>query len=527
MRLFSNKVLAVGLFAAALVALAAAGATESRFLGVTVLALVVGAGVFGVRARLGRHPTSADTERFLVDLLVARGYGGAIKLASVKSRAERLFGRLQFMVRFSARITVTEPLYATVPLTPEMTGRFTARRISTLCAIARKLSDELGPQADGIGKRLPPDPFEHRYVVAASAQGLSFDLQGSARVGWARSGWRYALKEMSAEFDKLLKTGLPRARHGQAVVLDSTDGRIWFRDTMRAWSEFEEQVAALQVLAEETRTERARAAAARFFAAVGPGMIFHGMGGTLTGQVSPTPFFLEFTAMDEATASASFILRNDSGWRNARAFTGVVAGDAGGEAAIVSGHTRAVDSIAEGGPILDAGADFEMEVRWIVEPGNAVACSSGDFLLKLSLVSPDEVAMRRAGALPREALARAAMADGLAYSGTIRSDAGAETLSLVFNHEPDGGRALATIEGESESTVCAVEIAINRYASEPCDLLLVRLPRASATDEADETPVMIEPWRRMRLGIQGHTLEGWAEIGDGRSVVKLRRVHTG
>src|SRR5690606_32768704 len=132
-------------------------------------------------------------------------------------------------------------------------------------------------------------------------------------------------------------------------VLDSTDGKVWFRDTMHAWSEVEEQVAALQLLVEETRTERARAAAARFFATVKPGALFHGIGGTLTGQVSPTPFFLEFTAMDEATASASFLLRNDSGWHHARAFTGVVAGDAGGEAAIVSGHTRAVDSVPEGG----------------------------------------------------------------------------------------------------------------------------------------------------------------------------------
>ncbi|MGH8019456.1 MAG: hypothetical protein ACREIA_14460 [Opitutaceae bacterium] len=531
MRFLSNNTLAVGLCAAAAFVLVAAGAAESRVLGLGVLALVMAAAVFGVRARLGRHPTSADTERFLVGQLVERGYGGAITLTSVKSRAQRLFGRLQFMVRFSAQVTVNEPLYQSVPLTTEMTGRFTARRVSTLCAIARKISDELGPRADGIGGRVPPDPYERRYVVAASEQGLAFHLQGGARVAWVRNGWRYTLKEMSAEFGKLLETGLPRAKHGQAVVLDSTDGKVWFRDTMRAWSEFEEEIAALQRIAEEARTERARAAAARFFEFIKPGAIFHGIGGTLTGQVPPTPFFLEFTVVDEAAASASFTLRNDSGWQKARAFTGVVSGDDSGEAAIVSGHTRAVDSIEEGGPILDAGTDFEMEVRWIVEPGNQVACSSGDFLLKLSLVPPEEIAMRHAEVLPREALVRAAVADGAAYAGTIRGGAGAEAVSLVFNYKPREDRTIAAIEGGNGLVACSVEIAITRYASEPCDVLLVRLSVATPVAGENETPAPVEPWTwsRMQLSLQGDSLEGWAGTGgDGdRSSVTLRRVLTG
>jgi hypothetical protein len=432
------------------------------------------------------------------------------------------------MVRFSAQITVTEPLYRTVPLTQEMTGRFTARRISTLCAIARKISDELGLQAEGIGKRIPPDPYEHRYVVAASTQGLSFGLQGRARVGWTRNRWRYALQEMSAEFDRLLKTGLPRARHGEAVVLDSTDGKVWFRDAMRAWSTFEEEVAELQRLAEDTRTERARAAAASFFEAVRPGMIFHGMGGTLTGQVAPTPFFLEFTALDEAGSSASFTLRNDSGWSKARAFTGVVAGDSDGEAAIVSGHTRAVDAIMEGGPILDACSDFEMEVRWILEPGNQIACASGDFLLKLVLVPPELVATRRAETLRREPLVRAAIADGVAYAGSMRNENEVTTLSLVFHYETERDRATAVAEDSTEAVRCVAEVATNRYASEPCDVLLTRLPQVEGEGESpgDDVPMIAGRWRRMQLVLEGNSFEGWADAGGTRWPVRLRRVHT-
>jgi hypothetical protein len=519
MRSLSPKSLAIAALALALILFVVAGALESRApLLPAAAALAVAAGL-GVKARMGRHPTAADTERFLVDQLVTRGYAGAFKLSGLQSRAARGFGRLQFNVRYDAELIMTEPLYRPVQLTPEMTGRFTPRRISALCSIANRLGSELGPKAEGVAKTVPPDPFEFRYVEAASAQGLTLRLEGTSEVRWGRrGGWVYADDGLPAVFDRLLKTGLPRARYGHAVVLDSSDGRVWFRDTMRAWEAFESRVADLQRNAEETRTERAREVVVRFFAKVTTGAVFHGQGTSTTGQMGPTPYFLEFTALDAGTGVATFSLRNDSGWSRARTFTGIVSGDANGEAAVLSAHTRAVDARPEGGPLLDAAADFELEARWLAEEGGVLLATCGDLVLKLERLAPEQVAERRASVYPREGLLRAAMHAGTTFAGTLRGEGAVETFTLVFQ-ESDEGASAAEVRCGSATARYAVELAGSPYAQERCDVVL-RLVR-------DSVPGMFASIEWIRLDLRGADWEGKAGPGEAERHVRLRRVRSG
>ncbi|BET67132.1 hypothetical protein ASA1KI_20500 [Opitutales bacterium ASA1] len=518
MRSLSPKSLAIAALALALILFVVAGALESRVpLLPAAAALAVAAGL-GVKARMGRHPTAADTERFLVDQLVTRGYAGAFKLSGLQSRAARGFGRLQFNVRYDAELIMTEPLYRPVQLTPEMTGRFTPRRISALCSIANRLGSELGPKAEGIAKTVPPDPFEFRYVEAASAQGLTLRLEGASDVRWGRRGvWVYADDGLPTVFDRLLKTGLPRARYGHAVVLDSSDGRVWFRDTMRAWEAFEARVAELQRSAEESRTERAREVVVRFFAEVATGTVFHGQGTSATGQMGPTPYFLEFTALDAGAGVATFSLRNDSGWSRARAFTGVVSGDPSGESAVLTAHTRAVDARPEGGPLLEVGADFDLDVRWLAEAGGGLLGTCGDVVLKLDPLTPDQTVERRASVYPREGLLRVAMQAGATFAGTLRGDGVIETFTLAFR-ESDEGTSEAEVRCGSEMLRYAVEPAGSPYAQERCDIVLRRA-------EGGEAGVFASIcW--IRLDLRGGDWEGRAGPGEVEKQVRLRRVRS-
>ncbi|HEX9781260.1 MAG TPA: hypothetical protein VGA56_00815 [Opitutaceae bacterium] len=86
-----------------------------------------------------------------------RNVGGAFKPSALKCRVDRTPGAARFVVRFSVDVTITEPLYRVVSLTPVMMGRFTLRRISTLCALARRIAGELGPEGNVSGKPIPPE----------------------------------------------------------------------------------------------------------------------------------------------------------------------------------------------------------------------------------------------------------------------------------------------------------------------------------------------------------------------------------
>lgn len=521
MRFLSSKILAATCVVCALVFLVVAGVLESRAALMPGVALMLGALVFGVRASLGRHPGAADTERFLVDLLVKRGFGGAFHLDGVKSRAARLFGRNWFTVKFSADVTFTEPLYQATKLTAEMCGRINARRVSALTVVARRLATELGPQADGIEKRIPPDPFDREYIMAASTQGLKISVGGDVRVGWKDGLWLYSLTDTTPEFDMMLKIGLPRAAFRDAVVLDSTDGKMWLRDVMRAWERFEQDVGSLQRIAEEARTERAREAAGRFFTNVHAGTVFAGMGETHTRQVPPTPFFVEIISVDRASGTVSFLLRNDSGWGYARPFTGVVAGEPSGEAILLMGHTRACDAHADTGPLLSAASDFGMELRWVVDPGDRMIVSSGDFVLKLERVSDETLLNERARIFPREPLVRAACAPGLKYVGHVRTDGDSAAVSLNLIEASGNGTASARVEGEGWSALFDVSVAVNRYASEPADLHL--LPRKAAAGDDEEGGGGVDGWERVRLSVDGNRLEGFVETQTEKHPIRLRR----
>ncbi len=512
MRFTSSTFLAIACLIAAFALMALAGLLKVREIYVPVFLLLIAAAFFGYRAFSGTLPTAEDTERFLIGLLASKGFGGAFCVSDVSSRAARGAAAGKAIVRFSAQVSMTEPLYKTALLDETQCAGFTPRRVSALLAAAQRLRGELGEAAGALAARPPEDPFDRRYLTAAAKQGLSVAFSGVAGASHNAGQWKLRVEELSGEFGGLVRTGLPRAAFPDAIVLDSSDGRQWVRDTMKAWVDFSAEVGELQKLADRLAAERAAAAVAAFFTVVRAGAFFSGPGASAAGQGAGTPFFLEWTSLEPAEKRAAFLLRNDGAWRLRRPFAGTVAGDPATGSALLRARTSAADAIPGAGPLLGVAAEFELEVRWRPDAPGLLAVAAGDFSAALLELAPAGLEAARAAAFPFERLLEQRLAPGARHSGRATGEGFDAALRLEFVEGPEPGRPLARVSCREAGGLFTVEIVSNRHAEAPRDLVLA--PTAGFAPGADA-----EAWTSLALTLTAAGFEGVVETASGRLAV--------
>ena len=146
-------------------------------------------------------------------------------------------------------------------------------------------------------------------------------------------------------------------------------------------------------------------------------------------------------------------------------------------------------------------------------------------MLRLVLLSPQIVALRRAEVYPREALVRAAIATGTSYTGIVRSVSGVESVSLSFQHKDETRDVIATVGCAGRRAQFAVELVLRPNGKEACDVLLLPARTGPGLKGPGAKASALDLWGPVKLSLQGGGLEGWTDVSGESAAVRLRRKH--
>ncbi len=170
----------------------------------------------------------------------------------------------------------------------------------------------------------PADPYLWTVLRETAAAGSEFDFECLVEARREAGAWRLSVE--SSAFNRGAPRGDPRSTFGDSTFVAgdaADDARLHSGvSDLRA---FAARAGEARRLAEETTAAQVDARRKAFLARLAPGTLFEGSA-VEAGTQHSVPLYLEITAVSP-TREVSALLRNDGGWREARAFSGSWASD--------------------------------------------------------------------------------------------------------------------------------------------------------------------------------------------------------
>jgi hypothetical protein len=483
--------------------------TSSRrlLLGAIVIVAAAAGGTLAWHSRRA----SPGKEQVAAFLDKAAGAGQLRFSAVTIEPLQKVEGDLQVTV--TAQAWPLQPLYTRID--PADYLRRTFQLDPDAVAEARALLADRPAQAKpanaGAGP-FPADPYEVPLLQLGSPPEVSFHYRCILDAHRDAGTWNLFL--LSGAFEGASPQGEPRAGFGTLSFVPgepADDARL--RALAGDFQAFVERLANLRRNSELARTAAIAARRNAFLGLIAPGRVFRGQAQE-SGEQNATALYLEIVALsgdNEVTA----LLRNDGGWRSARAFQGTWSADDSFENPVLNLSSLANQAVRGSGPFLENTQTWVFALHGDSREG--LSESNRFYQYRFQLLAPEQVSELKARLEAEFDRALAATEPGLLYQGAAvsRASGASEPILLRFVSRTDAGESLeARIESTTRSWKRPLHGALfgnaRRSGAEP-----VRL-RSGADEAVDDAPATSVLGDRddmdIQLGFKGKSLVG----GDGQ-----------
>jgi len=386
-----------------------------------------------------------DVEAFLD----RKAGGGRVRFALTRMGTLRK-GEADLELNVTATARVLWPLYSKIDASDYLRRTFGIKSEAT--AEARRLlaGGDLSknPEYTGAGP-FPADPYRAVILQLRSPADVSFGFQGI--IGAHRDGgtWGYSL--LSGGFEGDGPQGEARSSFGDPSYVAGDprdDARL--RALATDLESFAGRVAEARLNLESARATAIDGRRRAFLAQVAPGRVFRGLA-VEAGEQRGTSLYLEISALspgNEVTA----LLRNDSGWHNARTFQGAWSADNGFEVINLSLTSLPEQAVRNAGPFLEDTQTWVFTLR--VDPQGGLSERNRLFQYQFHPLEPGQVSELKARLGAEYEGAVSATAPGAFYNGTAisRASEASEPILLRFTRRSEDGESFdAMIESTTRS----------------------------------------------------------------------------
>ena len=412
--------------------------TRRLLLGGLALAIVVG----GLLAwRLGRTSVRTDDVAQFLDKAVG---GGLVRFEDVEIEpVRRVDADRQLGV--SAKASPVQPLYTTVDpaeylarsfqLDPEA-GAEARRLLADKAARSRPENAGAAP--------FPADPYQ-ATVLQLSSAARPFRYRGVLNARRNGGTWTFSL--LSGSFEGAGPQGQPRAGFASdAFVAGDTADDARLRALASDFQAFALRLAKARRNAEAARSAALEARRGAFLALIGPGRVFRGQAQE-TGEPNATTIYLEIVSQSENEVTA--LLRNDGGWRSARAFQGTWSADDDFQNPVLNLSSTVGQAVRNAGLFLENTQPWTFSLH--ADSRSGLSERNRFYRYKFQLMGPGQVSELKGRLEAEFDGALSATQPGLLYQGTCVSKAtgASEPMLLRFTGSSGDG---ASLEARMEST---------------------------------------------------------------------------
>ncbi|HEY5078353.1 MAG TPA: hypothetical protein VII43_00845 [Opitutaceae bacterium] len=474
--------------------------TRRMLLGFVALAIAVG----GVLAwRLGRASVGKEEVAAFLDKSVG---GGIVRFEEIAIEPVRRADGDQ-QLRVSAKASAVQPLYSKADAADYLARAFQLDPDSG--AEARRLladkSARSRPENAAAGP-FPADPFEATVLQPSSPAG-PFRYKGVLSAHREGGAWTFSL--LSGSFEGGGPQGQPRSGFASdAYVVGDTADDARLRALAADFQGFAIRLEKVRTSAERARSAARESRKGAFLALIAPGRVFRGQAQE-TGEQNPTAIYLEIVSQSENEVTA--LLRNDGGWRSARAFQGTWGADDDFQNPVLNLSSAVGQAVRNAGPFLENTQTWTFALH--EESRSGLSERSKFYQYRFQLMGPEQVSELKARLEGEFNSAMAASEPGLLYQGTAvsRATGASEPVLLRFTgRSEDGGSLEATMESTTRSWKRPLHGSIfgnaRRSGAEPVrlrsgqDEAAVDAPATSVLGDRDDLD--------LRLGTEGRSLVG-------------------
>jgi hypothetical protein len=353
-------------------------------------------------------------------------------------------GSLQLSVVATAR--TQQPLYSRIDTADYLRRTFQIEPESVAdarSAIANK-GAPLGPEVAAAGP-IPSDPYRAILLRLNSPAGVPFPFHGV--LGAHRSGDAWVFSLLSGSFDGAGPEGDIRTSFGEAALLPGDpgdDGRL--RSMAAGLQAFADRLAGVHRKLESARVEAIAGRRMAFLGQIAPGRVFRGEA-LERGEQHGTVLYLEITDLS-GEGEVTALLRNEGGWRNARAFQGNWSADDEFKAPVLNLTSLPDQAVRNAGPFLENTQTWTFALR--MDPRSELSERNDRFQYQFQPLNPAQLAAAITRLDAEVNRAMAATEPGMLYGGEAASrSSGASTpILLRFTGRSESGQG---IEARMES----------------------------------------------------------------------------
>jgi hypothetical protein len=405
-----------------------------------VAALAVAVGCF----LLWRHTGASVPADEVAAFLDATQGNGRVRFTVVKIDTLRqdAAGR---QVAVAAKAWPVQALYTRIDTADFLQRTFQIDQDSTAEARAR-LADKAtarDPWLTG-GRPLPADPDQWVILQPSTPADASFNFQGILDAHRVGSAWSFTLA--SGGFEGTGPQGDARSTFASPsfVAGDAADGSS-MRSLAADFQAFAARVAKARKDSELAHSAGVDARKSAFLAQIAPGRVFAGKV-LEAGEQNGTALYLEITGVSPDNGVTA-LLRNDGGWRNARAFEGTWGADDEFRTPSLSLTSPAHQAVRNAGAILENSQNWALELN--MDARGELSGQNRFFQYRFQPLPPGQVPALK-GRLEEEFdQAVAATEPGALYQGSatsVASGAAEPVLLRITGRSADGKSFEASLE---------------------------------------------------------------------------------
>jgi hypothetical protein len=474
--------------------------SHKRRIAASVVALVVVLGGLLVWQHERSAIAPADVAGFL-DTTVGAGRV-RFTVSSVETLRKDDSGQ---QVAVAAKAWPAEPLYTRVDSADYLMRSFQLDAASSADARSLLLDKATAGNAALTGGRpLPEDPFLMAFLEPA-AGAPSFDFEGILAARRAGGPWSFSL--VSGGFVGAGPQGDARTTFaGTSYVVGDAADAARARQAVSDFQAFAARAAAFRSQSDKARSAAADAHRGEFLARIAPGRVYSGTA-VEAGESNATALYLEFTGSPEDNAVTA-LLRNEGGWRSARAFHGSLEADGDSGNVTLNLSSPASQAVRGAGPFLENTQTWTLELR--MDARGELSGQNRFFQYRFQPVPAAQVPALVARLEAEFNQAEAAAAPGTLYVGTVSPGSPEAILLRMTGRSIDGGSFEAAMESTAHPWKRSVHGFLidnaRRSGGEP-----IRL-RTGAKDAAEDAPaasVLGDPEDlEISLGVREGSLAG-------------------
>jgi hypothetical protein len=306
------------------------------------------------------------------------------------------------------------------------------------------LAKAAGNPALTVGGPTPEDPSLLVLLEPAEKADSSFNFEGILSARRAAGAWTFSL--VSGGFEGAGPKGQARSAFpGPNYVVGDAADEARVRQIAKDFQEFGIRVGMAHREFEKARAAETDARRSDFMARIAPGRVFAGRA-LEAGEQNGTALYLEFTGLS-ADNAVTTLLRNEGGWRSARAFEGSWEADGDSGGVTIRLFSPASEAVRGAGPFLENTQTWTLELH--MDAKGDLSGQNRFFQYQFHPLPPVQVKGVVARLEAEFDRAIAATGPGSLYVGTATPAAqgAAEPILLrITSRSADGGSLEAAVE---------------------------------------------------------------------------------